>query len=144
MLLELTAPFVQLIHECTSNFSVDADKAALGRIENSRDTLVSFRQYRMNGEQMNLQKLTRKLGSLQSQHSLATQSHNPAEHAAEILRLDTQKFKVAKQVSDLEIEEERLMQELDRLKGELEELEAQGVEGGDLRKVDVDDEDAVL
>lgn len=59
------------------------------------------------------------------------------------MRLDTEKFRVAKQVNDLEIEEERLSQELERLKGELEDVEAQGVEGGE-RKVDLAEEDAVV
>ncbi|KAF1952320.1 kinetochore-Ndc80 subunit Spc24 [Byssothecium circinans] len=52
-------------------------------------------------------------------------------HAAEILRLDTEKFKTAKQASDLEMEGERLEAELARLGGVLGELETEGVEGGE-------------
>lgn len=46
-------------------------------------------------------------------------SHNPTEHAAQILALDTQKFKVAKEASDLEIEGERLEGELLSLEKQL-------------------------
>jgi kinetochore protein Spc24 len=58
------------------------------------------------------------------------QSHNPTEHAAEILRLDTEKFRIAKEASQLETKGERLEGELERTRQALEEVEAQGVEGG--------------
>jgi kinetochore protein Spc24 len=47
------------------------------------------------------------------------------------LKLDTEKFKIAKQASDLDIEGERLQSELSRLGNVLGELEAEGVEGGE-------------
>lgn len=47
------------------------------------------------------------------------------------MELDTQKFRVAKAASDLEIEGERLEQELDSLRSRLQQLELQGVEGDD-------------
>lgn len=47
------------------------------------------------------------------------------------MELDTQKFRVAKAASDLEIEGERLEQELDSLRTKLQQLELQGVEGED-------------
>ncbi|KAL1618769.1 putative kinetochore protein spc24 [Neofusicoccum ribis] len=134
----------ELIHQTLSNFNVAPDKAALARARANRSNLSALRKSQISHEQATLQELGRKLGSLQSHHNLTTQSHNPTEHAAEILRLDTQKFKIAKQVSDLEIEEERLAQELERLQGELEEVDSQGVEGGDVRKVDLMTEDATV
>jgi hypothetical protein len=68
--------------------------------------------------------------------------HNPTEHAAEILRLDTEKFKIAKEASDLEIESERLESDIERTRQMAEECEAQGTEGGDAaRRVEgMDDE----
>lgn len=48
-----------------------------------------------------------------------------------ISRLDTQKFRVAKNVSDLEMETERLQTQLAELQSRLQELELQGVDGGD-------------
>lgn len=61
-------------------------------------------------------------------------SHQSADHAAQIVELDTQKFRIAKAASDLEIEGERLEQELESLKGRLQELELQGVEGDEVAK----------
>lgn len=52
-------------------------------------------------------------------------------HASEIARLDTQKFRVAKGVSDLEMETERLQAQAADLSARLQELELQGVDGGD-------------
>jgi kinetochore protein Spc24 len=55
------------------------------------------------------------------------------------LRLDTEKFKIAKQASDLEIEGERLQQERERLAGVAQDLEAEGVEGGEREKSESED-----
>ena len=57
------------------------------------------------------------------------------------MELDTQKFRIAKAASDLEIEGERLEQELEGLKSRLQELDIQGVEGDDAMKArrEIDD-----
>lgn len=47
------------------------------------------------------------------------------------MRLDTEKFKIAKQASDLEIEGERLASDLNRLGNVSAELEEEGIEGGE-------------
>lgn len=76
-----------------------------------------------------------------TQHNEMLLSHNSIDHASQIVELDTQKFRLAKAASDLEIEGERLEQELEILKGRLQELELQGVEGDDATKArrEVDD-----
>ena len=53
--------------------------------------------------------------------------------------MDTEKFKIAKQASDLEIEGERLHQEKERLAGVAQDLEAEGVEGGEREKSESED-----
>ena len=58
-------------------------------------------------------------------------AHSSTAHASEIARLDTQKFRTAKAASDLEMEAGRLAQQRADLAARLEELEIQGVEGGD-------------
>ena len=89
-----------------------------------------------------LAELSRNLSTLQSHHSESLSTHSSADHASQILTLDTQKFRIAKTASDLEIEGERLEQELEGLKGRLQELELQGVEGseGDRGKRELEDE----
>ena len=57
-----------------------------------------------------------------------------AQHAAEIVELDTRKFRVAKQVRDAEEESERLEGELENLRAELERVEGEGVEGSEATK----------
>jgi len=68
---------------------------------------------------------------LSHEHASQTSTHNSsaATHAQEILALDTAKFRVAKQASELEIEGERLGSELRSLNSQLENLEKEGVEG---------------
>ena len=58
--------------------------------------------------------------------------------------MDTEKFRVAKGVSDAEIEGERLEGELSGLRAQLEALERQGVEGGWRRGQDGEAEDEVV
>lgn len=68
---------------------------------------------------------------LNSQHAETLASHSSTSHASRIVELDTQNFRIAKTVSDLEIESERLENELATLKARLQELDMQGVEGSD-------------
>lgn len=77
-----------------------------------------------------MSQLSRTHQTLSANHSHTISQHNAVDHASEILRLDTEKFKIAKQASDLEIEGERLAAELGRLGNVAGELEEEGVEGG--------------
>lgn len=67
---------------------------------------------------------------MSTQHTELTASHSSAAHASEIARLDTQKFRTAKAVSDLEMETERLAGQAADLAARLQELELQGGAGG--------------
>ena len=66
-----------------------------------------------------------------SQYALTTQSHNPTTHASQILTLDTHKFRVAKDASELEIEGERLEGEIAATRDTLAAVDEEGPEGGD-------------
>lgn len=85
--------------------------------------------------------LSRNLATMSQQHSETVSAQDSVDHASQIVELDTQKFRIAKAASDLEIEGERLEQELDGLKSRLHELDVQGVEGDDVAKAkrEVDD-----
>lgn len=132
----------QLISNCTLNFNLAPDKSSLTRTTSSLATLSSARQLRLQSLQSDLKALSRQLTTLESQHRITTQNHNPAEHASDILRLDTEKFRVAKQASDLEIESQRLEAQLHALNAQLDTLDAQGPEGAAER--DVLDDEVVL
>lgn len=104
----------------------------MSRISSSLSTLEESRSLRLRDSEAALRKLTRQLNTLQSQHKEAVVAHDGgAQHAAEIVDLDTRKFRVAKQVRDAEEESERLEGELERLRGELERVDGEGVEGGE-------------
>lgn len=68
---------------------------------------------------------------MQQQHHEIVSSDNSIDHASHIVELDTQKFRIAKAASDLEIEAERLEHERETYKDRLHELEVQGLEGDD-------------
>ena len=78
--------------------------------------------------------LSRNFSTMSQQHSETVSSQSRTDHASQIVELDTQKFRAAKAASDLEIEGERLEQELEGLKSRLHDLEVEGVEGDEPAK----------
>ncbi|ROW16685.1 hypothetical protein VPNG_01743 [Cytospora leucostoma] len=119
-----------LIHHTITNFSVHPDKAAVARVNDSISTLQQARDLRTKEAENALRKLSRQLSAMQAQHQELVSARSAAEHASEISRLDTQKFRTAKAASDLEMETERLSGQLADMAARLQELELQGVEGG--------------
>ena len=120
----------QLIRHTISNFNIAPDKTAVSRVSESLSTLQQARDLRLREAETSLRKLARMHNTLSSQHTEITSSHSSTQHASEIARLDTQKFRIAKAASDLEMETERLQAQLAELSGRLQELELQGVDGG--------------
>lgn len=69
---------------------------------------------------------------MQGQHAELLAAHRKgSDHANHISALDTQKFRIAKAASDLEMDTERLGSQLADLHQRLTELELQGLEGAD-------------
>ncbi|KAL9020200.1 MAG: hypothetical protein Q9185_002570 [Variospora sp. 1 TL-2023] len=118
-----------LIRHTIGNFNIHPDKTAIGRINESLSTLQQARDLRVREAESALKKLSRNFQTLATQHNETVSAHHSTDHASQIVELDTQKFRVAKTASDLEIEGERLEQELEGLKGRLHELNLQGAEG---------------
>ncbi|KAL6249900.1 putative kinetochore protein spc24 [Rhinocladiella similis] len=118
-----------LIRATVSNFNIAPDKAALSRVNDSLSTLQQSRDLRIRDADTILRKLSRQLATLESQRKEVVSGHDNGRHASEIVQLDTRKFRIAKQASELEVESERLEAELERLKHRLANLDEQGVEG---------------
>ncbi|EMC96439.1 hypothetical protein BAUCODRAFT_122443 [Baudoinia panamericana UAMH 10762] len=131
---------VSLISETTNQFHIAPDKDSLSRISVSLSQLQQTRQGRLNDHHALLKNLSRRLNTLRSQQHFEEERHDAGHHASEMLRLDTEKFRIAKGVSDAEIEAERLGSELASLKAQLEILESEGVEGGRRSGGDAEDE----
>ncbi|KAH8427464.1 kinetochore Spc24 family protein [Aspergillus melleus] len=130
-----------LIHHTIGNFNIHPDKQAVTRINDSLATLQQSRDLRMREAESSMKKLSRHLHSLTAQHEEAVAAHDAGKHAAEMVELDTKKFRIAKAATELEIESERLESELEMLKERLADLEAQGLEGdeGTRREREMDD-----
>ncbi|KAK0643467.1 Spc24 subunit of Ndc80-domain-containing protein [Cercophora newfieldiana] len=133
-----------LIRHTIANFNIAPDKLAVARVSESLSTLQQARDLRLRDAETSLKKLSRTLNTLHSQHTDLTSTHSSAAHASEIARLDTQKFRTAKSVSDLEMETERLQAQAADLAARLQELELQGVDGGDFGGASGSVEDEVL
>ncbi|TVY46503.1 putative kinetochore protein [Lachnellula occidentalis] len=130
-----------LIQHTIGNFNITPDKLAVSRINESLSTLQQARELRIREADSALKKLSRTLTTLNNHHNETLSSHSATAHASEIATLDTQKFRIAKTANDLEIDSERLSSQLADLQSRLQELEQQGVEGGDnVRRGLVDDE----
>lgn len=114
------------------------------RINESLATLQQSRELRIKEAEAALRKLSRNLKALETSHEETVAAHDPAKHAAKIIELDTQKFRIAKAASELEIESERLESELEMLKERLAELEAQGLEGDETARREREADDATM
>ena len=87
-----------------------------------------------------MKSLSRRINGLEEGRKWEEDRHDAGGHAERMLKMDTEKFRIAKGVSDVEIEGERLEGELASLRQQLETLEKQGVEGGWRRESDAEDE----
>lgn len=82
---------------------------------------------------------------MQSQHDELVSTNSSRDHATEIAKLDSKKFRTAKEASDMEMETERLGLQLADLSARLQELELQGVEGEEAgRRRDVMEDEVLL
>ncbi|KAI0147602.1 Spc24 subunit of Ndc80-domain-containing protein [Xylariaceae sp. FL1272] len=120
-----------LIHHTINNFNTAPDKIAISRIHENIDLLQQERERRVREAETALKKLSRQLNTQNSQFQELTSTHSSSAHSSQIATLDTQKFRIAKSTSDLEMETERLSSQLADLSAKLQELELQGVEGAD-------------
>jgi hypothetical protein len=133
-----------LIHHTIGNFNIHPDKQAVTRINDSLSTLQQSRDLRIREAESAMRKLSRNLNSLSPQHEEAVAVHDSGKHAAEIVELDTKKFRIAKAASELEIESERLESELEMLKERLVDLESQGLEGDETTRREREADDATM
>lgn len=120
----------ELLKATTAQFHIAPDRDSLSRISDSLSSLSNARTSRINHQQALLKSLSRRLNGLEEGRRWEEDRHDAGGHAERMLRMDTEKFRVAKGASDAEIEGERLEGELASLKQQLEVLEKQGVEGG--------------
>lgn len=134
----------QLIHHTIGNFNIHPDKQAVTRINDSLSTLQQSRDLRMREAESAMRKLSRNLHSRLTQHEEAVSAHDSGKHAAEMVELDTKKFRIAKAATELEIESERLESELEVLKERLADLEAQGLEGDEMTRREREMDDSTM
>lgn len=166
----------QVIQTYTTNFRIESDKACLDRIKGSLETLSQARNIRIDHLQEDLSRLSRQLALVQNQHRVVvsdagatvpldqdgredfTSSETALQltdrHTEELDRLDMDKFRIAKQANELEIEGERLERELEALKARLAELDSlddddrghgfDGDEAGASGTTDADDSDETV
>ena len=125
----LTPLPLQLIQHTVDNFNTAPDKAAVARIKESLSTLQEARQLQVEQADAAMKRLARQLNTLGAQYDELASKHTAAAHAPTIAHLDTQKFRVAKAASDLEMETERLSAQAADLSARLQELELQGDDG---------------
>ncbi|EME47558.1 hypothetical protein DOTSEDRAFT_166707 [Dothistroma septosporum NZE10] len=135
---------VDLMSATTSKFRIAPDKDSLNRISESLHTLASARQSRLDQQTDFLSSLSRRLNNIKGQYDYGEERYDAGRHAAEMLRMDTEKFRIAKGVNDAEIETERLGGQLAALKQQLDTLEKEGVEGGARRSVQEQEDANVL
>lgn len=133
----------ELLKETTAQFHIAPDRDSLSRISDSLASLSTARTSRIDHQHSILKTLSRKLNGLEEGRRWEEDRHDAGGHAERMLRMDTEKFRVAKGASDAEIEGERLEAELAGLRRQLEGLEKAGVEGGSARREGESEDEAV-
>lgn len=133
---------VTLIRETTHQFHIAPDRDSLSRITDSLASLSTARHSRLDNHRAILKTLSRRLNGLEEGRRWEDERHDAGGHAERMLRMDTEKFRIAKGVSDAEVEGERLEAELAGLRGQVEVLEREGPEGG--RRAAYEGEDEVV
>ena len=134
---------VTLIRETQNQFHIHPDRDSLSRISGSLNSLSAARHSRLDHHHAVLRTLSRRFNGLEEGRKWEDDRHDAGGHAERMLRMDTEKFRVAKGVSDVEIEGERLEGELSSLKSQLDGLEKEGVTGV-RRRADGGDDEVVL
>ncbi|KAK3715754.1 putative kinetochore protein spc24 [Vermiconidia calcicola] len=129
-----------LLKETTNQFHIAPDRDSLSRISDSLGALSTARQSRLDQHHSILKSLSRRLNGLEEGRRWEEDRHDAGGHAERMLKMDTEKFRIAKGVSDVEIEGERLEGELAGLRTQLDALERQGVEGAWRRDSEGEDE----
>lgn len=129
-----------LLKETTNQFHIAPDRDSLSRISDSLNSLSTARQSRLDSHHATLKILSRRLNGLEEGRRWEEDHHDAGGHAERMLKMDTEKFRIAKGVSDAEIEGERLEGEMAGLKTQLDALERQGVEGAWRRDSEGEDE----
>ncbi|KAJ6787160.1 hypothetical protein PWT90_09181 [Aphanocladium album] len=130
----LFPPLLQLIRHTIDNFNIAPDKLAVARVGDSLSTLHQARKLSENAARVSLEDLARRLSKLSQRHEELVSTRASADHASAIATLDNDKFRTAKAASDAEAEAERTALQAADLASRLQELELQGVEGGDARR----------
>ncbi|KAK5175491.1 putative kinetochore protein spc24 [Saxophila tyrrhenica] len=133
-------PPTALLRETTSQFHIHPDRDSLSRISDSLSALSTARTSRLTHQRSTLKTLSRQLNALHEGRRWEDDHHDAGGHAERMLKMDTEKFRIAKGVSDVEIEGERLEGERAGLRAQLRGLEEQGVEGGGKRVGEGEDE----
>jgi len=100
-----------LIANCIANFNITPDKSSLARTTSALAHLRTARNQILAKQRAALLTLSRNLAAQNSAFALTSSAHNTAAHAAEMLRLDAEQFRVAKEAKDAEIEAERCREE---------------------------------
>jgi kinetochore protein Spc24 len=129
-----------LLKETTNQFHIAPDRDSLSRISDSLTSLSTARRSRLDNHHAVLKSLSRRLNGLEEGRRWEEDRHDAGGHAERMLKMDTEKFRIAKGVSDAEIEGERLEGELAGLKTQLDTLEKQGVDGAWRRDSEGEDE----
>ena len=129
-----------LLKETTNQFHIAPDRDSLSRISGSLTSLSTARRSRLDNHHAILKSLSRRLNGLEEGRRWEEDRHDAGGHAERMLKMDTEKFRIAKGVSDAEIEGERLEGELAGLKTQLDTLEKQGVDGAWRRDSEGEDE----
>jgi kinetochore protein Spc24 len=119
------APFLPLVSSTLENFEIQVDLDTWDRTEQSFKRLTDKRQHVVDKSQEALRTLTRKLELARASSEASHKSSHHREVSERIIELERQKLVLVKGINDVEQANASSQTVLERLKEELEQLDAQ-------------------
>ena len=114
-----------LIHEVLSNFNISSDMHSVARINETLTRITSEREKTLDDSRTTLRALSRKMEISKQSMEATASTAGRKEHGANMLRLDREKFALAKGINELESSAHGLEGQLARLKEELEQVDGE-------------------
>lgn len=115
----------KLIHDVLANFSISSDMQSLTRINETLSSVSVTRAKTLVDSRNLLRALSRRVDIARQSMEAAIAAAAKAEHGQNMLRLDREKFSLAKNINELESSSHHLEGQLARLREELESIDGE-------------------
>ncbi|KAH8155342.1 uncharacterized protein LAJ45_00352 [Morchella importuna] len=114
-----------LISHCIENFNISGDMECLAKCKSDLSKVADKRGKILDDSRNTLRALARKMDIAKQSMEASVAAASKKEHGAKMIKLDREKFSLAKNINELESSSHHLESQLARLKEELEQVDGE-------------------